>query len=772
MKAVGRRVERVDARRKASGQALYVDDLAFPRMLWAKVLRSPYPSARIRAVDVARARALRGVRAVLTAADLPDARTGPFVKDEPVLARGRVRYIGEPVAVVAADDPDTALEALGRVEVEYAELPAVFDVEAALAADAPLVHAHDELGGYVKVWPAVFGGNVCSTTVFQAGDAEQALREADVVLEETFRTGMQLQAALEPSGAIAVPDAGGRVTVYASTQAPHLNQSRLAEVLRLPMARIRVVAACVGGGFGGKVELTAQGLVVPLALATGRPVKLVLTREEEMMAGRPRHPTVTRMRIGARRDGTLLAQSARVLFDTGAYADDGPGIAAFGAMMARGPYRIPHWHVEAHCVYTHKVKTGAFRGFGNPQVSFARESLLDMLAEALAMDALELRLRNGVERGDHSPGGQVMRSAGFKPCLRAAARAVGWDAPTGSRRGRGLAALTHISGLLSSAAAVKMNEDGTFTLAVGCPDIGQGSDTVLTQIAAEELGVDPSAVSIVTGDSETTPYNWAVAASRTTFTTGNAVRGAGADLRQKILDLAGELLEASPADLEIADAGVQVKGVPGRRLPYRDLGAVSLWARKGPLTGSCSVMTEDPYDPKRTAIRGFPFGPLTAYIFGAQAVEVEVDTETGQVRVLRGAAAHDVGRAINPTLVEGQIQGGFVQGVGYALTEGLVLDGGRVTNPTLVDYRLPSSLDAPPVEPIIIEDEDPAGPFGAKGVGETGLVATAAAIANAVYRAAGVRITELPITPERVLRALHARAGALFPSPPSGEREG
>jgi CO/xanthine dehydrogenase Mo-binding subunit len=758
VKAVGARIERVDGRRKATGQALYIDDLEFPRMLHARVLRSPYPSARILRVETARARALPGVKAVRTATDLPDGRTGPFIKDEPVLARGRVRYIGEPVAAVAAVDAETAVEALSLIEVEYEELPAVFDVEAAVAPDAPLVHAPEEIEGYVKVWPAIFGGNVCSTTAFEEGDIEAGFREAEVVVEDTFRTQMQLQAAMEPSGAIAVPDPSGRVTVYASTQAPHLNQSRLSEALQLLMSRIRVIAAAVGGGFGGKVELLAQGIVLPLAQRTGRPVKLILSREEEMIAGRPRHATVITMRLGARRDGTLVAKTARCLFDTGAYADDGPGIAAFGAMMQRGPYRIPHVRIESHCVYTNKVKTGAFRGFGNPQGTFASESLMDMLAEALGMDPLELRLRNAVERGDLSLGGQVLRSVGFKACLERAAEAVGWTTRPGACRGKGIAGLNHISGLLSSAASIKMNEDGTFALSVGAPDIGQGSDTVLTQIAAEELGVPSDQVSIVTGDTDTTPYNWAVAASRTTYTTGNAVRGAGRDLRRKILDLGGELLEASPADLEVADGSVRVRGVPDRRISYRELGLVSHWARKGPLTGAASLMIDDPYDPKRTVIRGFPFGPLTAYIFGAHAVEVEVDTETGHVRIIGAAAAHDVGRAINPTLVEGQIQGGFIQGVGYALTEGLLLDGGRVTNPSFVDYRVPSSLDAPAVTPIIVEDEDGTGPFGAKGVGEAGLVATAPAIANAIYRAVGVRIKELPITPERVLRALRARA--------------
>jgi CO/xanthine dehydrogenase Mo-binding subunit len=502
----------------------------------------------------------------------------------------------------------------------------------------------------------------------------------------------------------------------------------------------------------------SQPIAVALARAADRPVKMIFTREEEFIAARPRHATTITVKVGAKRDGMITAKSVRLLFDTGAYADDGPGIAGFGGMMARGPYRVPNLKIESHCVYTNKVKTGAFRGFGNPQATFASESMMDMLAEALGMDPVELRLKNGVEPGDLAVGGQVMRSVRFKDCLSKAAEAIRWDQKPGLRRGKGVAGINHISGLLSSGASVRMSEDGTFVLMVGAVDIGQGSDTVLVQILAEELGVTADQISVVSGDTDATPYNWAVAASRTTFTAGNAVRKAGAEVKRQILELAADLLEANPVDLEARGGFVTVKGVPGRRVSYRELGLASHWVRRGPILGSASYMVEGPaYDPKRTIMTGFPFGPVTAYIFGVHAVEVEVDTDTGQVTIVDAVAAHDVGRAVNPALVEGQIQGGFMQGVGYALLEALHLDGGRITNPSFMDYRLPSALDAPPARTIILEGGDEAGPFGAKGVGEPPIVGPAPAIANAIYRAVGVRIRELPITPERVLRALRTR---------------
>ncbi|MBI2369994.1 MAG: molybdopterin-dependent oxidoreductase, partial [Deltaproteobacteria bacterium] len=487
-RVVGTSAVRVDGPDKATGRALYVDDIVLPKMLHGKILRSPYPHARIRAIDVSKARRVKGVRVVLTAEDLPDGRMGPFILDEPVLARGKVRCIGEPVAAVAAVDPDVAQEALDLIEVEYEELPALLDPIEAMQEGAPLIH--EEYASYAKVFQPVWSGNVCSHTTFEEGDLEQGLREADVVLEDTFRTQMVHQGYLEPCGAVAAVDAAGKVTIWTTTQSVFITQARIAEALHLPMTKIRVIGTKVGGGFGGKVEPTVQPIALALCREAGAPVKIVMTRDEDFIAMRPRHPAIASMKIGATKDGRIVAKQARIVYDTGAYADDGPGIAGFGAMMARGPYRIPHVKIEGICVYTNKVKCGAFRGFGNPQSTFASESLMDEVARRLGIDPVEFRLKNGVEHGDRALGGQPYGSVGYKECLKRAAAAIGWDRPkAGKLRGRGVASINHISGLLPSSAFVKLNEDGTAVLMTGVSDIGQGSDTVLSQIAAETLGL-------------------------------------------------------------------------------------------------------------------------------------------------------------------------------------------------------------------------------------------------------------------------------------------
>jgi CO/xanthine dehydrogenase Mo-binding subunit len=762
---VGKSLPKVDGIEKATGRAVYIDDVVLPGMLWGKLLRSPYPHARIVHVDTAKTRSLPGVKAVLAGADLPQKRMGAFIFDEPILAQGVVRHIGEPVVAVAAVDRHTAEEALGLVSLEYEELPAVFDPFQAMEENAPVIHA--DFASYIKVFNPEWKGNVCSHTTFIEGDVEAGFKEADLVLENSYRTQMTHQCYIEPCGALASFDLSGRVTVWTNTQSVFVTQARIHQSLGLPMSKVHVIGTKVGGAFGAKVEATVQPICVALSQAAGRPVKMILERDEEFTAMRPRHPAIITVKTGVKKDGRIVAKEARLVFDTGAYADDGPGIAAFGAMMARGPYRIPHIKIEGLCVYTNKVKCGAFRGFGNPQATFASESQLDEIAKRLGIDPLEIRMINGVEDGDRAVGGHPYGSVGYKECLKRASEAMGWGTPKEKNRGRGMASINHISGIVSSAATVKMNEDGTVVLLTGAVDIGQGSDTTLTQMAAEELGVPYDHVSIVTADSETTPYNWATTASRTTYTTGNAVRLAAAEAKRQLLALAAECLEANPQDLETREAQVFVKGTREKSMSFRDIAAMSLWAKQGPILGSASFMVEGPpYDPKRAAVHGFPFGHMTAYIFGVHMVEVEVDTETGQVKVIKAVAAHDVGRAINPAIVEGQIQGGFVQGVGYALMEELTLDEGKITNPTFVDYRIPSALDVPRVIPIIVETGEPSGPFGAKGVGECGLVGTAPAIANAICDAVGVRIEELPLTPERVLKALKGLGGTgLKPAP-------
>jgi len=752
---VGKNVPKIDALEKALGKAVYINDITVPGMLHGKILRSPYPHGRILRIDVSEARKAPGVRAVITAEDLPDGRYGPFIKDEPVLARSKVRYIGEPVAAVAATDPDAAEEALGLIDVEYEELPAVLDPHEAMKPDAPLIH--EELKNYICVFPAVQEGNICSKTTFVEGDIEKGFRDADVVVEETFKTHMHHQAYIEPSGAIAKMDPSGKFTVWSSSQGIFITQSRISESLKIPMSKIRVIAPRVGGAFGGKIETHVQPICVALAQRTDKPVKIILTREEEFSATRPRHPSIMTCKLGVKKDGRIVAKEMVSVFDSGAYSCDGPGVTGFGSLMARGPYRVPNLRIEGRCVYTNKVKTGAFRGFGNPQTGFASESVMDMAAWEIGMDPLDFRLKNALNPGDKSLGGQVLKSVGIKECLTKAADAIEWKGEKKRRhRGRGISSINHISGLLTVSAFVRINEDGTVCLQIGTMDIGQGSDTVLCQICAEELGVPMEDISILTGDTDATPYTWATSASRLTYTGGNAVRRAAQDAKNQLVDLAAHQLGVDRKTLEVKDRKVFVKEDPKKALAFQQLGAISCWVKGGPIIGKESFMVEEPaFD--RSGFQGFPFGTMTAYIFAAQTAEVEVDIETGQVSVLRGTSAHDVGHAVNPQNVEAQIEGGYVQGLGYTLTEETVFDGGKVINPSFADYRILPAVDVPDLKSIIVEAYDETGPFGAKGVGEPGLVGVAPAVANAIFDAIGIRITELPITPEKILKEIKSK---------------
>jgi carbon-monoxide dehydrogenase large subunit len=470
---------------------------------------------------------------------------------------------------------------------------------------------------------------------------------------------------------------------------------------------------------------------------------------------------VVDFKVGARKDGTLAAIEARLVYDTGAFADDGPMVASVGTFYASQPYRIPHVKIDGYAVYTNHALCGAFRGFGNPQQAYAFESMMDMIAEKLGIDPLELRLKNALEGGDSIVIGQTVDSVGLKECLSKSARGIGWksDKPR-ENRGQGLASLWHTSANLFTQAVVKMQQDGTLVLSTGASDIGQGSDTVLCQIVAETMGLPLEDVAVSTPDTDTSPYNWATVASRTTYVVGNAARLAAIDVKAKIFELAAEELDAAPHLLEIADRHVIVPGPSGRRISLQEIATKAHWRKGGPIMGVASFGMEGPgFDPEVCKLTGAVLRRRGGFVFGSHAVEVEVDPATGQVTVLKIAAAHDVGRAVNPMGVEGQIQGGFAMGLGYALYEEIRYQDGRVLNPSFLDYRIPTMLDVPDIEAIIVEEADEGGPFGAKGVGEPGLVGVAPAVANAIYNAVGVRIRELPITAEKLYWALKEKRG-------------
>lgn len=760
-RSVGRSVNRLELREKLTGQARYIADLSRPDMLHAAILGSPHAHARILGYDTTAARAVPGVHAVLTGDDFPDGRMGAFVKDEPPIAQGKVRFIGEPVAVVAAEDEATARRAAQLIEVTYEELEPVLTPEQGVAEGAPLVH--EDLPSYLMVFDAVRYGNVLSETTLTEGDIEKGFAEADIIVEGEYETPAQAHVAIEPCGALAEMDEQGRVTLWSANQSVFRVQANVCESLKMPMSRLRSLTPRIGGGFGNKMEAHVQPLVVQLAIVTRRPVKLILSREEDFETVRVRHPFKIRMRTGAKKDGTLVAREVETLLDGGAYGDDSPGVLGYSLLMSRGPYNIPHVRAHGRLVYTNKLRSGAFRGFGNPQVSFAGESQIDEIARKLGMDPIEIRLKNAVRGEGPWFLGQKLASNGLVECLEKLRDDPTWrdrrnaSKTPGKKRGFGVAAGAHISGLLGTGAIVRLLEDGTVVLNTGAVDIGQGSDTVLAQICAEALKLPLDRVAVASPDTDGSPYNWGTTASRVTFTTGRSVALAAGEVEKQIKELASDMLECAAEDLELRDGGfVGIKGVPDKQLPLFLVSLQAHWRRGGPIVGHHTWVFDRPtVDPKRASATGLPFRQIGVYSFVTQAVEVEVDEVTGKTEIVKVWNVVDVGRAINPRSVEGQMDGGFVQGLGFALTEEVVWDNGRVVNPTLMDYKVPTSKDVPfHMQTVIVESREPDGPFGAKGVGEIGLVPTPAAIANAIFDATGARLRRLPMTPERVLDAM------------------
>jgi len=760
--AARRSPPRLDAADKATGRARYADDIRLPGMLHAAIHTSQQAHARIVACRTDAALALPGVHAIVTGADIAGTRWGGIVKDETMLARDKVRYVGEPIAAVAAIDAATAIRAAAAIEVDYEPLRCVLSPDAALARDAPLVHAG--FATYVKTVDGGGHGNIVFETDVAEGDVDHAFAQCDAIVEGTFETQAQHHVYLETNGCVADVDASGRITLYASCQSVHHAQQRVAEELGEPMARIRVIATRVGGAFGGKHASNLHSIAAWLARAARRPVKLVLSRMQDFEVQRSRHPARIWMKTGARRDGTILARDVRVTLDGGAYADESPAVLAFALLMSRGPYRIPNVRAHGAVVYTNKLRAGSFRGFGNPQATFAGESQIDDLAASLGIDPCELRLRNAMRAGDTAFGGQPVASCIVGDALmrvRDAQRAASPLSPReGTQRGIGFAVMSHISGLMGTSATVQLRTDGSIALATGCVDIGQGADTVMVQMCAELLGVPIERVSYAQQDSDVSPYNWKTAGSRSTYMTGRAVSVATIEMRQRMIDQAAQMMECAAADLELVPGGaVGLVGIP-KRVSFKDIALHSLFRSGGPIAATHGFVFDGPgFDPKRASIHRLAFANLGVYTFGAHCVEVDVDTATGAVAVRRAWCAHDVGHAINPVSCEGQIQGGFVQGMGYALTEALHWnDDGWLTTTTLADYKIPGALDVPPdIHAIVLEDPEPSHPLGAKGIGEPSLVGAAPAIANAIRAATGVRLTTLPMTPERVLDALETR---------------
>lgn len=750
--SIGRRVKRHDVTAKATGSTRYAVDLSLPGMLCGRLVRSKVPHGRIRSVEVERARGVPGVKAILTGADVPSFHYGPFVRDQTVLAIDKVRFAGEPVAAIAATSLEAAEAAAELIAIDIDPLPAVFDAEEALHDTAPLLH--EALDTYlVEPENIIRFGNVGCYTRIGRGDIEQGFAEADVVVERRYTTQAIHQCSLEPHAVVADIDPSGHITVWTSAQEPFKVRAILGEILDLPLTRVRVIAPPLGGGFGGKEEILAEPIAVLLAQAAHRPVKIVFSREEEFEGGFPRPPCIVEMKTGARADGTLTARYARLIYDSGAYMQHGIGEMGFGAWTVCGPYKTPHLLVEAYCVYTNKIHFGCFRGYGCMQPAFASESQMDELAAALKVDPVEIRLKNAVEPGDRDITGQVMTSVGLKQTIRGAAERAGWStarAELSPNRGIGIACAYKGIGGISSSAVVKVNQDGTATILSGTADMGTGGDTALLQIAAAELGLSYESVNIVIADTDGTPYDFGSVATRVTHDVGNAVRRAAQDARRQLLALAAERLEVPDADLRLQDGVIRVALAPEVCVSIPDLAAESHFGRGGPIIGRGSYLAEEEVELEPDILEGFPLGPVPTHGFATHVAEVEVDADTGLVRILKVVAAHDIGRAINPTGIEGQIEGGVGMGIGGAITEEMKFRDGTVANANLADYRLLTTLEMPPVESVITENPDHSGPFGAKGLGEHTVLPTAPAIGNAVYDATGVRVRDLPLSAERL----------------------
>jgi 4-hydroxybenzoyl-CoA reductase alpha subunit len=751
---IGSSVPRIDAVEKVTGRAVYGPDLKLPGMLQGKVLRSPLPHARVLHVDISRAERLRGVKAVATGKDL-SVRYGLVIQDQSPYCFDKVRYIGDPVAGVAAIDADTAREALELIKVEYEELPPVFDPLRAMEQGAPLVH--EDLGSYwyVPIFFPKSGTNICNHFKIRKGDVEEGFRTADFITENTFTTPMIQHCHLEPHVTTAKFEPSGQVTIWSSTQHPYSVRRETARFLGLPINRVRVIVTSLGGGFGGKVLLKLEPMCVALAMKVKdfRPVRILLTREEEFYASVVRHPTRTSVKAGVRKDGTLVALKTKMVFDTGAYADAGPVVARSSGMAITGPYRVPHVWSDSYCVYTNKAIAGAFRGFGVPQLMWAMDSTMDMLAEGIGMDPVELRLKNALEEGDISATGQILHSVGIKECIRKAAEAIEWGKEPKKYRGKGIGTLYKMTQTPSSSSAfVKMSEDGSVEVLCSTVDMGQGSNTVFAQIAAEELGVEVKNVRVVSPDTDVTPFDHGTASSRSTFHMGNAVKQAAAEAKKQLFEVAADQLEVRPEALESRGGFIYIQGSKGPGTPISAIRMGITYGKGHPITGSGTFSVPDatPLDQET----GQGAYPSIFWLYGAQGVEVEVDPDTGKVDVLKVAAAHDLGRVINPLNCEQQVEGAVVTGVGIALLEEMVVQNGTPVNRNFRDYRIPTAMDSPPVTSIFVEATHQDGPFGAKGVGEPALAPTAPAIGNAVYDAIGVRIKDLPITPEKILKAL------------------
>jgi xanthine dehydrogenase molybdenum-binding subunit len=777
---IGKRIPKMDAPEKASGKTRYIHDIDLPGQLHAKILRSARVHAKIRSIDTSAAKALPGVHVVITAADIPDQRPIGVARDHLPLKRDRVRSQRDEIAAVAAESEEIAEQALKLIKVEYEDLPIISDPTEAIKPGAPLIHPEphgaDGSDEHLKQgMPIAFAGkpdNIAMRFDYTHGDIVQGEAESDVVIEDTFKLHYVTHCCMGVSGIIAEFDASGNLLMYSNTQVPFLHKREFAEYLNMDPARIRIIQPPIGGGFGSKLDIYPfEVICVFLARAAKRPVKMLFSREEEFLASPTRQPVLLTLRSGCKKDGTLTFRQVHTLHDNGAYTSWGATTPFVMMQTFSSLYRVPHCDYHTTAVYTNNPYAGSFRGYGNLQATFAIEAHMDKLAEAIDMDPLDFRLKNAQEKGEVSGQGMSFKSCGFKDCLTTVASRSDFqrkhleniknrNTPDPVKRGIGIASMLHVGGGAKiypsdgCGTILKLDDFANVTLITGASEIGQGSETVLSQLVCEELGLPISAVTVVNNDTAITPWDVGVHASRTTFIAGNSAIGAAKKAKAKILAAAAKKFECPEADLDLR-GGFIIKAASGE--PLMDLARLMRnlhFTEKAEL-----VMTTFYYEPpSKHQDKGFKGDVSAAYAWASQAVEVEVDTETGIVRMTKVTGAHDVGRVLNRLGIEGQIEGGVVMGQGYALTENLMIENGIMRNPNFRDYKLVTAPEIPEMDISFIESMDGEGPQGAKGVGEAPAICIAAATASAIYNATGVRIYDLPFTPERVYRALHGKA--------------
>jgi CO/xanthine dehydrogenase Mo-binding subunit len=741
---VGHSIPRIDGVAKVTGEAKFTADLEFPGLLEAKVLRSPLPHAAIETIDASKALALAGVVAVLTRDDLHDIDPyyGNCLRDRAVVATDRVRFVGEPVAVIAAENGHIAEEALALIEVSYRELPCVSDIDAALAEGAPRLHEMPSASGEFHDVAGIgesFGGNICHRERFIKGNPDRAFAEADDIVAETFEFPMVYQYAMEPHSAVSRVTAEG-ITLWSSSAHPFLVRAELAHMFGYAQAQVEVIVPFVGGAYGSKSYFKIEPLAVAIARKTaGRPVRVVQTVPESMLTTR-RHSARVRIKTGIKRDGSLIAREAEVLLDTGAYADNGPRVAKRIISRMLGPYKLDHCKVDVSALYTNTVPAGSMRSIGGPQALWALESHMDSIAAVCGIDPVDYRLRYLLKRGEVLKPGATAVDADLRQGMLAAL------APLERSRAGVAVGVSDSEAVPVSVALLRLLADGSLILLAGTTEVGQGARTILTQIAAQELSLNAGRITMRGTDTSTTPFDRSTGASRSTTVMGSAVKAAAEDLRRQLFAAAAEVLKTNASAIALRDGAVWAEG---KRFSYGKIVSQYFGMPGGELVGRGIIR------PDGALGKTFPLFWET----GMGAAAITLDQETGAVALNHYVTVADVGKAINPLQAEGQDEGAAMQGLGHTLFECLLYDRGQPFNANLIDYRVPRFTDVPArFDSVLIENLDGPGPYGAKGMGESGIVSVAPAVANALARVAGVRVRELPLTPERVWRALKQRS--------------